>query len=111
ACVMELARIMSQYEFEKTLVFIAFAGEEEGLVGSTLYSAKAKAEGQKIEAVLNNDIIGSDVSGSGRTENRRVSVFGDDPIDSPSRTLARYVREVGERYVPSMHVGLIFRSD
>jgi hypothetical protein len=111
ACVMELARIMSQYEFEKTIVFIAFAGEEEGLVGSTLYSAKAKAEGQKIEAVLNNDIIGSDVSGSGRTENRRVSVFGDDPIDSPSRTLARYVREVGERYVPSMRVGLIFRSD
>ncbi len=111
SCVMELARIMSQYEFEKTLVFIAFAGEEEGLLGSTLYSAKAKAEGQKIEAVLNNDIIGSDVSGSGRTENRRVNVFSDDPLDSPSRTIARYVHEIAERYVPSMRIGLIFRSD
>ena len=111
SCVMELARIMSQYEFEKTLVFIAFAGEEEGLLGSTLYSAKAKAEGQKIEAVLNNDIIGSEVSGSGRTENRRVNVFSDDPLDSPSRTIARYVHEIAERYVPSMRIGLIFRSD
>jgi len=81
------------------------------LLGSTLYSAKAKAEGQKIEAVLNNDIIGSDVSGSGRTQNRLVNVFSDDPLDSPSRTVARYVREISERYVPSMRIGLVFRSD
>jgi hypothetical protein len=111
ACVMELARILSQHEFEKTLVFIAFSGEEEGLLGSSLYSAKAKQPDQKIEAVLNNDIIGSEISGSGRTENRRVNVFSDDPMDSPSRTLARYVREIGERYVPSMRVDLVFRAD
>jgi len=111
ACVMELARIMSQYEFDKTLVFITFSGEEEGLLGSTLYAAKAKANDQKIEAVLNNDIIGSDVSGSGRAENRRVNVFSADPIDSPARTLARYVREIGERYVPSMRVDPVFRED
>jgi hypothetical protein len=111
ACVMELARILSQRVFEKTLVFIAFSAEEEGLLGSSLYSAKAKKQDQRIEAVLNNDIIGSDMSGSGRTENRRVNVFSDDPLDSPSRTLARYVREIGERYVPSMRVVLIFRAD
>jgi hypothetical protein len=111
ACVMELARILSQYEFEKTLVFIAFAGEEEGLLGSSLYSSKAKSAGQKIEAVLNNDIIGSEKSGSGRAANRRVNVFSDDPLDSPSRTLARYVREIGERYVPSMRVDPVFRAD
>src|SRR5579862_286515 len=75
ACVMELARVMSQYQFEKTIVFIAFAGEEEGLVGATLYAAKAKALDQKIEAVLNNDIIGSDVGGDGRTENRRLNII------------------------------------
>jgi hypothetical protein len=111
ACVMELARILSQHQFEKTLVFIAFSGEEEGLLGSSLHSAKAKQQDQKIEAVLNNDIIGSEVSGSGRTENRRVNVFSDDPLDSPSRTLARYVREIGERYVPSMRVDLVYRAD
>jgi acetylornithine deacetylase/succinyl-diaminopimelate desuccinylase-like protein len=38
AATMELTRVMSQYEFDKTLVFIAFAGEEQGLVGSTLES-------------------------------------------------------------------------
>lgn len=111
ACVMELARVMSQYQFEKTLVFIAFAGEEEGLVGSTLYAAKAKSLDQKIEAVLNNDIIGSDVGGDGRTENRRVNVFSSDPIDSPSREIARYVREMAARYVPWMNVDPVFRED
>jgi hypothetical protein len=111
ACVMELARVLSHYEFEKTLVFVAFAGEEEGLLGASLYAEKARATNQKIEAVLNNDIIGSDISGSGRTENRRVSVFSEDPDDSPSRELARYIKDIGERYLPAMHVDTIFRAD
>ena len=111
ACVMELARVLSQYEFEKTLVFVTFAGEEEGLLGSSLYAEKAHAASQKIEAVLNNDIIGSDISGSGRMENRRVSIFSEDPDDSPSRELARYIKDVGERYLPAMRVETIFRAD
>ena len=111
ACVMELARVLSQYQFEKTLVFVTFAGEEQGLVGSALYAEKAHTENQKIEAVLNNDIIGSDASGTGRVENRRVNVFSEDPIDSPSRELARYIREIGERYVPTMRVEPVFRAD
>ncbi len=111
ACVMELARVMSQYTFEKTIVFIAFAGEEEGLVGSSLYAQKAKTTGMKIEAVLNNDIIGSDVAGDGRTDNRRISVFSEDPSDSPSRELARYIHEIAERYVPAMNVDTVFRAD
>ncbi len=111
ACVMELARVLSQYQFEKTLVFVAFAGEEEGLLGSSLYAEKAHAANQKIEAVLNNDIIGSDVSGDGRMENRRVSVFSEDPDDSPSRQLARYIKDMGERYLPEMSVETIFRAD
>ena len=111
ACVLELARILSQFEFEKTLVFVTFAGEEEGLLGSTLYSAKAKADRAHIEAVLNNDIIGSAVAGDGAEENTQVRVFSEDPPDSPSRTLARYVREVAQGYVPSMTVDSIFRAD
>jgi hypothetical protein len=65
----------------------------------------------KIEAVLNNDIIGSDVGGDGRTDNRRLNVFSEDPQDSPSRQLARYIRDMGERYVPSMNVDPVFRAD
>lgn len=111
ACVMELARVLSQYQFEKTLVFVTFAGEEQGLLGSTLYAEKAHKLNQKIEAVLNNDIIGSDATGNGRMENRRVHIFSEDPQDSLSRQLARYIREIGERYVPAMKVDPVFRAD
>ena len=61
--------------------------------------------------MLNNDIIGNDMAGNGRAANSSVRLFSEDPIDSPSRTLARYVKEVGERYVPSMNVNAVFRAD
>jgi len=111
AAVLELARVMSQYEFDKTLVFVAFAGEEQGLVGSTLMAARMKKENQIIEAVLNNDIIGTEVAGNGRTGNTTVSVFSDDALDSPTQQLARYIREVGERYMPSIKVNNVFMTD
>ena len=88
AAVMELARVMSQYQFDKTIVFIAFAAEEIGLSGSQTYAAMAKQTGMQIEAVLNNDIIGSDVAreravgdqraASLRSRSRRLT----DPRDS-----------------------------
>lgn len=111
AAVLEMARVMSQQEFDNTLVFAAFSGEEEGLIGSTLYANKAKSAGLHIEALLNNDIIGSDVSGDGRRENRVVNVYSAEPADSPSRTLARYIKDAAEKYVPSMTVNLVFRED
>ena len=111
AAVMELARVMSQRKFKHTLVFVAFAGEEEGLIGASLYAQRAHDAKTPIECVLNNDIIGSDVSGNGFTDNGHVRVFSEDPNDSASRQIARYVREIGERYIPSMKVDLIFRAD
>src|ERR1700682_4263801 len=63
AAVMELARVLSQYRFAKTLVFIAFAGEEQGMLGSSLHAAQARKESVAIEAVLNNDIIGGERAG------------------------------------------------
>lgn len=111
AAVMELARVLSGYEFEKTLVFVAFSGEEYGLLGSGPYAKRAAAEKSIIDAVLNNDIIGNDVAGNGRTAGTAVRLFSEDPIDSASRTLARYVKEIGERYVPAMTVNLVFRAD
>ena len=111
AAVMELARVMSQYEFDKSVVFIAFSAEETGLNGSTAYAQKAKARNMQIEAVLNNDIIGSEVAGNGRTANNRLRVFAEGPEDSPARALARYTKEIAERYLPSMTVDLVFRRD
>ena len=111
AVVMELARVMSQYKFEKTIVFVTFAGEEIGLVGSTLYSEGAKKRGDQIEAVFNNDIVGNDTAGNGHAENGLVHVFSEDPNDSTSRQLARYIRDCAQRYVPGFKADLVFRND
>jgi len=111
AAVMELARVMSQFEFEKSIIFITFAAEEIGLNGSHNYAQEAKEKNMQIEAMLNNDIIGSDVSGDGRSANNHLRVFSEGPEDSGSRSLARYTKEIAERYMPSMTVDLVFRRD
>lgn len=111
ALVMELARVMSQYRFEKTIVFIAFSGEEIGLVGSSLYASKAKEHKDRIEAVLNNDVVGVAAAGDGRAEGGLVHVFSEEPADSSSRELARYIRETAQRYVPGFRAEPVFRHD
>ncbi len=111
ALVLELARVMSQYKFEKTIVFIAFGGEEIGLVGSSLYALKAKDHKDQIEAVLNNDVVGVAVAGDGHAESGLVHVFSEEPADSPSRELARYIRETAQRYVPGFRAEPVFRQD
>ncbi len=111
AAVMELARVMSQHQFDKSVVFILFAGEEVGLSGSQVYAAQAKKDGMQIEAVLNNDIIGSDVSGNGRSSSSVLRVFSSGPDDGATRELARYTKSIAERYVPSMQVQMVFRGD
>jgi hypothetical protein len=111
AVTLELARVMSQYEWEKTLVFIAFDAEEEGLIGSNRYAEDAKKSGMIIDGMLNNDIVGNDVGGDGKKESARVYVFSDDPPDGGSRSLARYIKEASERYYPAMTVDLVYRLD
>ena len=113
AIVMELARVFGQsgIDFDATLVFIAFAGEEEGLVGAKLHAQKAEAEKIPIDAVLNNDIVGGAVGGNGVADGASVRVFSEGPDDSPSRALARAVREAAAVYVPSHQVRLIARHD
>jgi len=111
AMVMELARVMSAHQFRKTVVFVLFAGEEMGLIGSALYAEDARKQNDLIEGVLNNDIVGSEVSGNGFRDNGSVRVFSEDPNDSPSRQLARYIRAIGQSYFPAMRVDLIFRAD
>jgi putative aminopeptidase FrvX len=111
AAVLELARVMSRYEWDKSIVFVAFAAEEVGLEGSKAFTVAAKQRSMQIEAVLNNDIVGSDVAGNGRAASSTLRVFADGPEDSPSRALLRYVKETAERYVPSMAIDMIFRRD
>jgi hypothetical protein len=111
ACAMECARVLSQYEFDATLVFVAFAGEEQGLVGAHAMAMRLKGEHQEIEAILNNDIIGNEIAGNGTSDPWRVLLFSEDPADSPSRQIARFIHSAAKIYYPRMTVDLIFRHD
>jgi hypothetical protein len=113
ALTIELARVMagSGIEFDATLVFIAFAGEEQGLVGAKLHAQRAEAEKTAIDAVFNNDIVGNAVGGNGVVDASRVRVFSDGPEDSLSRQLARFIKQQAARYVPSHGVTLVARYD
>ena len=113
ALTMEAARVLAQsgLEFDATLVFVAFAGEEQGLVGAHLHAQKARAEKTAIDAVFNNDIIGNSRGGNGIVDAESVRVFAEGPEDSSSRQLARYVYRMAARYVPSHRVRLIARHD
>ena len=111
--VMELARVFAEsgIEFDATLVFIALAGEEQGLIGATRHAEKAAAEKVVIDAVLNNDMIGNVQAPSGMVDSTRVRVFSEGPEDSTSRQLARYLVQTAARYVPTQQVTLLSRYD
>ncbi len=110
---MEVARVLAQsgMEFDATLVFVGFVAEEEGLVGASLHASRAEREGWTIDAVFNNDIIGNTLGGNGIVDARTVRVFSEDPMDSPSRQLARFIRRQAAVYVPGHEVRLIARED
>lgn len=110
---MEVARVLAQsgIDFDATLVFVAFVAEEEGLVGASLMAAKAEREGWVIDAMFNNDIIGNSLGGNGILDSRTLRVFSEDPMDSPSRQLARFIRRQGGAYMPGHQVRLIARED
>src|ERR1700761_809760 len=130
AAVMECARIMSKHSFPATIIFVTVSGEEQGLLGSTYMAKKARAANWNIEAVLNNDIMGSNNSNETNIiDNTRVRVFSEGlPFydldkqskqirqlglenDGKARQLARYVKEIGERYVDNLQVVMVYRND
>jgi acetylornithine deacetylase/succinyl-diaminopimelate desuccinylase-like protein len=113
ALVLEVARVLagSGIEFDATLVFVAFAGEEQGLIGATAHARTAAEAGWVIDAVLNNDIVGGTTAGNGAADSRTVRVFSEGPEDSSSRQLARYIQRVAASYLPSHTVQLVARHD
>jgi hypothetical protein len=126
AVVLELAEVLSAGRFDATIVFAAFVGEEQGLLGSGHFADEARAAGRDIEAMLTNDIVGNTEGGDGRRDNRTIRVFSeglpDTPLgprlravggenDSPSRQLARYVRETAAVYIPAFNARMVFRAD
>jgi hypothetical protein len=130
AALMECARVMSRENFSATVMFVAFSGEEQGLLGANFMSEKAKMNNWNIEAVLNNDIMGSNNSSETNIiNNTKIRVFSESysvldtgrnaitirnlglENDGKSRQLARYIKEIGERYVDNLEVVMIYRND
>jgi Zn-dependent M28 family amino/carboxypeptidase len=129
AAVLEMARVMAKYSFDATIVFMTVPGEEQGLLGSTHFAEEAKKGNMDIEAMFTNDIIGSSLGGNGVRDPRTVRVFSEGvpsnetpaeattrrsvggENDSPSRQLARFIKETSEHYVPAMKVLMIYRRD
>ena len=113
ALTIELARVLatSGIEFDATIVFALWAGEEQGLVGSRAHAQRLDAEDVVVEANINNDIVGNSRGGNGVVDSESVRVYSEGPEDSPSRALARYVARVAALYVPSHRIRLMARPD
>ena len=129
AAVLEMARVMAKYKFEATIVFMTVPGEEQGLLGATHYAEDAKQKTVNIDAMFTNDIIGNTLGGNGVRDRGTVRVFSEGvpsnetpaeatvrrsvggENDSASRQLARFIKEMGESYVPQMKVMLVYRRD
>jgi hypothetical protein len=124
----EAARVLSQHEFESSIVYVGFTGEEQGLFGSTHAAEVAVEENWNLAGVLNNDMIGNIEGVDGVIENNTFRVFAQrrppdlhedrwstrffgGENDGPSRQLARYVAGMAETYVRHLEPTLIYRLD
>lgn len=129
AAVIEAARVLSKHRFPATLVFAVLEGEEQGLYGGKVLAAYAKQQGWRVEADLNNDIIGNTHGASGVHNDRQVRVFSEGTkavetpeqansrrynggeVDSPSRNLARFADGLADTYLKDLDVVMVYRTD
>jgi Zn-dependent M28 family amino/carboxypeptidase len=129
AALLEAARILSKHKPNASIVFAALSGEEQGLFGGEIVARMARQEGWRIDAVINNDMVGNIEGIDGVTENTKARVFAPGlpanttpaelrriltnggELDTPSRQLARYIDSVAERYFPNLDVEIIYRLD
>ncbi len=129
AVLIELARVLSGQPLDVTVVFMATAGEEQGLLGARLHAAASRAAGERIVAVLNNDIVGDPSSPSGERHGEHIRVFSSGVslslpaealaelrasgslADGPSRQLARYVATIAAWEQTPVQPTLVSRPD
>jgi Zn-dependent M28 family amino/carboxypeptidase len=125
---MELARVMATRDPAATIVFMAVAGEEQGLYGSNHAATTYKAAGADIQGMLNNDIVGSSTADDGTRDRRSIRLLAegisrppttadqqliqvDGENDTAPRELGRFLTEVATRDATGMDVRLIYRLD
>jgi Zn-dependent M28 family amino/carboxypeptidase len=126
---MELARILATRRPKATMVFVAVAGEEQGLYGSNDLAQRYKNASVDVQGMFTNDIVGASMGdpgvkdpnhvrlfaeGAPQTENKttaatRALIGGDS--DSPARELARFVAGVAINNYTQMDVPVVYRAD
>lgn len=129
AAVMELARVLATRPTAATIIFAPVAGEEQGLYGSTHLAEVLKAADTDVQGMFTNDIVGSSTADDGTRDPHTVRLFAEGvptsetpeqadirravggENDSPSRQLARFVRDVADNAATGMHVRMIYRRD
>lgn len=127
AVVLEIARALAGHRFNSTIVFMAFSGEEEGLIGSRSIAANLSRyfEAPQVIAMLNTDIPGGDTLANSAAdlqnfrlyspgiprERRSTDPDGTTDNTSPSRGVMRYIGTWGGAYVPSMTMLPKLRED
>lgn len=126
---LEAARVLSQYDFPSSIVYVGLSGEEQGLYGGQALAAYAKAQGWDIVGVLNNDMIGNIHGIDGVIDNTSFRIFSEPTppteserdriwrrfyggeVDGPSRQLARYVHKQTLQYGTNLNPMMIYRLD
>lgn len=111
ALTMELARVLATQKWRNTFKFVAFSGEEQGLLGSTALAKRAKDEKWDVLAVLSNDTVGSSSNKAGQKDTKRVRVFSEEGDTHQSRELGRFIEWQVRETVKGFGVKLVFRRD
>lgn len=96
AAVMAMACAMADQATDATLVFLAVAGEEQGLLGADRFARDAAAGGEQIEGMITNDIIGSTLGDDGVKRDHTVRLFADGLTPMVKRVLADERNQAGE---------------
>jgi len=125
----EAARVLSNYTFENSIVYVGLAGEEQGLFGGKGLAKYVNAQGWEIIGILNNDMIGNIKGVDGVIDNRSFRIFSEPvpanetekarnarrfyggEVDGISRQLARYVHKNVKTFMPEMNPIMIYRLD
>ncbi len=118
ALVIELARVMSQLAFNKTVIFMATTGEEQGLVGAEAFALYAVQKDIDIKAVLNNDVVGGIICGETSSppscpglndiDSTQVRLFSSGSQNSRNKALARYIKlQYKEMLLPLVNVPML----
>ena len=102
ALLLAAAKLMSQYSFNHTVVFLAVSGEEQGLMGSHAYAEEALKNNDNIVAAIAIDMIGTRAPGIRNTE---VIVAGD--IDNVSSWIVNFTINVNQRYPEFLNFTII----